>query len=67
MANTFKNACAAVGTSRTDIYTCPSSTAAVIHSVYLSSSPGIGGLTDYGREARTLRSAALASGALSAV
>ena len=40
MANTFKNAAASVGTSRTDIYTCPGSTAAVIHSVYLSNIDG---------------------------
>jgi len=40
MANTFKNAAAAVGTSRTDVYTCPSATAAVIHSVYLSNIDG---------------------------
>ena len=41
MANTFKNAAAAVGTSRTDIYTCPGATAAVIHSVYLSNVDGV--------------------------
>ena len=40
MANTFKNAAAAVGTSRTDVYTCPSATAEVIHSVYLSNIDG---------------------------
>ena len=41
MANTFKNAGAAVGTSRTDIYTCPGATSAVIHSVYLSNVDGV--------------------------
>ena len=36
MANAFKNAGAAIGTGRTDVYTCPASTEAVIHAVYLS-------------------------------
>ena len=40
MANAFKNAGAAIGTSRTDVYTCPSSTEAVIHAVYLSNVDG---------------------------
>jgi len=40
MANTFKNAAAAITASRTDVYTCPSATAAVIHSVYLSNIDG---------------------------
>ena len=40
MANAFKNAGAAIGTSRTDVYTCPASTEAVIHAVYLSNIDG---------------------------
>jgi len=41
MANAFKNAGAAIGTSRTEIYTCPSATEAVIHAVYLSNIDGV--------------------------
>ena len=41
MANAFKNKGIAVGTSRTDVYTCPSSTEAVIHAVYLSNIDGV--------------------------
>ena len=40
MANTFKNAGVAIGTSSTTIYTAPSSTAAVIHAIYLSNVHG---------------------------
>ena len=40
MANAFKNAGAAIGTSRTDVYTCPASTEAVVHAVYLSNVDG---------------------------
>lgn len=40
MANAFKNAGAAVATSRTDVYTCPAATEAVIHAVYLSNVDG---------------------------
>lgn len=40
MANSFKNSAAAIGTSRTDVYTCPASTQAVIHAVYLSNIDG---------------------------
>jgi len=40
MANAFKNAGAAIGTSRTDVYTCPAATEAVIHAVYLSNVDG---------------------------
>jgi hypothetical protein len=40
MANTFKNAGVAVGTSRTTLYTCPSSTEAVIHALYVSNIDG---------------------------
>lgn len=40
MANSFKNSAAAIGASRTDVYTCPASTQAVIHAVYLSNIDG---------------------------
>ena len=40
MANAFKNAGAAIGTSRTDVYTCPPDTEAVVHAVYLSNVDG---------------------------
>lgn len=40
MANAFKNAGAAVGTSRTTVYTCPAATEAVLHAVYLSNIDG---------------------------
>ena len=40
MANTFKNAGVAIGTSSTTIYTAPSSTAAVIHAIYISNVHG---------------------------
>ena len=40
MANTFKNAGVAIGTSGTTIYTAPSSTAAVIHAIYISNVHG---------------------------
>jgi hypothetical protein len=43
MANTFKNAGVAIGTSRTTLYTCPSSTESVIHALYISN---IHGTTD---------------------
>ena len=45
MANTFKNACLAIGASRTDVYTCPAATAAVIHSIYLSNIDGTNNAT----------------------
>ena len=41
MANAFKNAGAAIGTSRTDVYTCPAATEAVVHAVYLSNVDGV--------------------------
>lgn len=41
MANAFKNAGAAIAASRTDVYTCPASTEAVIHAVYLSNVDGV--------------------------
>ena len=40
MANTFKNAGVAIGTSATTIYTAPSSTVAVIHAIYISNVHG---------------------------
>lgn len=40
MANAFKNAGVALGTSRTTLYTCPSSTEAVIHALYVSNIDG---------------------------
>ena len=40
MANTFKNAGVAVGNTRTTVYTCPVSTAAVVNAVYLSNIDG---------------------------
>jgi len=40
MANTFKNAGVAVGNTRTTVYTCPASTAAVVNAVYLSNIDG---------------------------
>ena len=40
MANTFKNAGVAIGTSATTIYTTPSATTAVIHAIYLSNVHG---------------------------
>jgi hypothetical protein len=41
MANTFKNAGIEVLASRTTLYTCPASTTAVIHALYISN-VGIG-------------------------
>ena len=40
MANSFKNAGAALTTGGADIYTCPGSTAAVIHSIYIANIDG---------------------------
>ena len=40
MANTFKNAGVAVGSSATTIYTAPGSTTGVIHAVYISNVDG---------------------------
>jgi hypothetical protein len=40
MANTFKNAGVAIGTSATTIYTTPSATVAVIHAIYISNVHG---------------------------
>ena len=40
MANTFKNAGVAVGTTRTEVYVCPSATQAVVNAVYLSNIDG---------------------------
>lgn len=41
MANTFKNAGIAVGTTRTTLYTCPAATQAVIHALYVSNIDGV--------------------------
>jgi len=40
VANTFKNAGVQISTSRTTLYTCPSSTQAVIHALYISNVDG---------------------------
>jgi len=40
MANTFKNAGVAIGTSRTTLYTAPASTQSVIHALYISNIDG---------------------------
>ena len=40
MANTFKNAAKAVGNANTTLYTCPASTTAVIHAVFISNVDG---------------------------
>jgi hypothetical protein len=41
MANVFKNAGVAIGTSRTTLYTCPSNTQTVIHALYISNIDGV--------------------------
>jgi len=41
MANTFKNAGIAIGTSRTTLYTCPAATQTVIHALYISNVDGV--------------------------
>ncbi len=40
MANSFKNTGAALTTGGADIYTCPGSTEAVIHAIYISNVDG---------------------------
>ena len=40
MANTFKNAAVAIGSTNTTVYTCPASTSAVVHAVYISNVDG---------------------------
>ena len=40
MANTFKNAGVAVGTTATTLYTCPASTDGIIHALYISNIDG---------------------------
>ena len=40
MANTFKNAGVAVGTTVTTLYTCPTSTDGIIHALYISNIDG---------------------------
>jgi hypothetical protein len=46
MANTFKNAGIQVGTSRTTLYTCPASTTAVIHALYISNVGNVSATAD---------------------
>jgi hypothetical protein len=41
MANTFKNAGIAVGTSRTTLYTSPANTQTIIHALYVSNIDGV--------------------------
>jgi len=41
MANTFKNAGVAIGTSRTTLYTAPAATQSVIHALYISNIDGV--------------------------
>ena len=41
MANTFKNAGVAIGTSRTTLYTAPANTQSVIHALYISNIDGV--------------------------
>ena len=45
MANTFKNAGVAVGTSRTTVYTAPSATQSVVHALYISNVDGTNNAT----------------------
>jgi hypothetical protein len=45
MANTFKNAGVAVGTSRTTLYTAPSATQSVVHALYISNVDGTNNAT----------------------
>lgn len=40
MANTFKNAGVAIGTSDTTLYTAPASTTGIIHAIYISNVDG---------------------------
>ena len=40
MANVFKNAGVAIGTSATTIYTAPANTTGVIHAIYISNVDG---------------------------
>ena len=40
MANTFKNAGVAVGTSATTLYTAPAATTGIIHAIYISNVDG---------------------------
>lgn len=47
MANEFKNAGAAISTTRTVVYTCPSGSQAVIHALFISNiSDSTDGLVD---------------------
>ena len=40
MANTFKNAGVAIGTSATTLYTAPAGTTGIIHAIYISNVDG---------------------------
>ncbi len=40
MANTFKNAGVAIGTSATTLYTAPAATTGIIHAIYISNVDG---------------------------
>ena len=40
MANTFKNAAVAIGTSATTLYTAPAGTTGIIHAIYISNVDG---------------------------
>ena len=40
MANTFKNAGVAIGTSATPLYTAPAGTTGIIHAIYISNVDG---------------------------
>ena len=41
MANTFKNAAVAIGTSATTLYTAPAGTTGIIHAIYISNVDGV--------------------------
>ena len=41
MANTFKNAGVAIGTSATTLYTAPAGTTGIIHAIYISNVDGV--------------------------
>ena len=45
MANTFKNAAVAIGTSATTLYTAPAGTTGIIHAIYISNVDGVNDAT----------------------
>ena len=45
MANTFKNAGVAIGTSATTLYTAPAGTTGIIHAIYISNVDGTNDVT----------------------